>query len=216
MGKLRGKKAWRGIDASGVEDAHANAAARAASGANVGALPDDALFFVDASARPGALRGRFREGRARGGGEGRRGGEEDACACVVCVCAGARRRVWACVCGACVGGGVCWRGAWRAARRRRARAAAVTAAARAQRNGAPPPPLPAAAARRRRRAAPLPRPHPRLPTIHAHARTHATPSRTRAAARPPALTRAPVCAFTSIRLRRRLSVFPSRAQCRCG
>ena len=55
MGKPRsGRKAWRGIDASAVEDAHATAALRAKSGADVATLPDDALFFVDASAAPGA------------------------------------------------------------------------------------------------------------------------------------------------------------------
>ena len=43
----RGKKAWRGIDATAAEDAHAGAAAAAKSGAHVAALPDDALFFVD-------------------------------------------------------------------------------------------------------------------------------------------------------------------------
>jgi hypothetical protein len=43
----RGKKAWRGIDATAAEDAHAGAAAAAKSGAHVSALPDDALFFVD-------------------------------------------------------------------------------------------------------------------------------------------------------------------------
>jgi hypothetical protein len=55
MGKPRsGRKAWRGIDSSAVEDAHATAAQRAKSGADVASLPDDALFFVDATAAPGA------------------------------------------------------------------------------------------------------------------------------------------------------------------
>ena len=63
MGKPRsGRKAWRGIDASAVEDAHATAALRAKSGADVATLPDDALFFVDATAAPGA-----RPGNAYGG-----------------------------------------------------------------------------------------------------------------------------------------------------
>jgi hypothetical protein len=54
MGKLRGKKAWRGIDASQAEDALVNAASLAASGAHVAALPDDALFFVDTAPQAGA------------------------------------------------------------------------------------------------------------------------------------------------------------------
>jgi hypothetical protein len=91
MGKLRGKKAWRGIDASGVEDAHADAAKRAASGANVASLPNDALFFVDASARPGAcVAGAFAGGaRADVEAEGRER-ERERCLCValLCVCGG--------------------------------------------------------------------------------------------------------------------------------
>jgi hypothetical protein len=55
MGKSRsGRKAWRGIDASAVEDAVATAASRAKSGADVASLPDAALFFVDATAAAGA------------------------------------------------------------------------------------------------------------------------------------------------------------------
>ena len=53
-GKQRGKKAWRSIDASAVEDSFANAAAAAKSGAHVGSLPDEALFFVDTQPREGA------------------------------------------------------------------------------------------------------------------------------------------------------------------
>jgi hypothetical protein len=68
MGKSRsGRKAWRGIDASAVEDAVATAASRAKSGAHVASLPDAALFFVDATAAAGA---RPVGGSARGSGHG--------------------------------------------------------------------------------------------------------------------------------------------------
>lgn len=48
------KKAWRRIDASRAEEAHAGAASAAASGAHVAALPDSALFFVDNQPSVGA------------------------------------------------------------------------------------------------------------------------------------------------------------------
>ena len=55
MGKPRGKKADRRIDATAVEDAHAGAAlAAGAARAHAATLPDSALFFVDAAAAPGA------------------------------------------------------------------------------------------------------------------------------------------------------------------
>jgi Nop53 (60S ribosomal biogenesis) len=48
MGATRkGKKAWRHIDTTAVEDDHAARAAAAKSGAHVATLPDNALFFVD-------------------------------------------------------------------------------------------------------------------------------------------------------------------------
>ena len=45
--KRHGKKAWRTLDASAVEDTLAAAAQAAKSGAHVETLPDDALFFLD-------------------------------------------------------------------------------------------------------------------------------------------------------------------------
>ena len=45
--KRHGKKAWRSLDASAVEDTLAAAAQAAKSGAHVATLPDDALFFLD-------------------------------------------------------------------------------------------------------------------------------------------------------------------------
>ena len=45
--KRHGKKAWRTLDASAVEDTLAAAAQAAKSGAHVATLPDDALFFLD-------------------------------------------------------------------------------------------------------------------------------------------------------------------------
>ena len=45
--KRHGKKAWRTLDASAVEDTLAAAALAAKSVAHVATLPDDALFFLD-------------------------------------------------------------------------------------------------------------------------------------------------------------------------
>ena len=54
MGKPRGKKAWRAIDASAAEDALAGAAAAVKSGAHVAALPDAELFVLDTAPQAGA------------------------------------------------------------------------------------------------------------------------------------------------------------------